>query len=34
MNNISLYMPMGQETMGDLWAPEFLSEIIYRNRVQ
>ena len=29
MTNISLYMPMGQETMGDLWAPEFLSEIIY-----
>ena len=34
MNDISLYMPMGQETMGDLWAPEFLSEIIYHNRVQ
>ena len=34
MNNISLYMPMGQETMGDLCIPEFLSEIIYHNRVQ
>ena len=34
MNNISLYMLMGQETIGDLWAPEFLSEIIYHNRVQ
>ena len=34
MNNTSLYMPTGQETMGDLWAPEFLSELIYHNRVE
>ena len=23
MNNISLYMPMGQETMGDLYSENF-----------
>ena len=34
MNNISLCMPTGQETMCDLWAPEFLSETIHHNRVQ
>ena len=34
MNNTNLYMPMRQETMGDLWAPEFLPEIIYHNGVQ
>ena len=34
MNNISLYMPMGQDTMGNLWAPDFLSAIISHNRVQ
>ena len=33
MNNKSVYA-MGQETMGDLWAPEFWSEMLYHNRVQ
>ena len=33
MNNTRLYMPIGQETMSDLWAPEFLSEMMYHNRV-
>ena len=34
MNIISLCMPMGQETMGDLWTPECLSEITHLNRGQ
>ena len=29
-----IYTPMGQETMGGLWAPEFISEIMKYNRVQ
>ena len=33
---LSLYMPMGQETIGGLWAPEFVSQPVYYNynRVQ
>ena len=34
MNNTSLYMQMGQGTMGDLWAPEFLLEMTYHKKVQ
>ena len=34
MNDQSLYMPTGQETMCGLWASKFISEIACHKKVQ